>query len=619
MSKDNEVGASSGLSRRGLIAGVAGAAAAVGVERTAHAAAGDPIYRIHPAIGVARLGNAPASTYFLGPEAPGFGPLGEAPGTTAPPYKVNGLIKPQAARFRLYEYAQVDGRLVPVREVNLDTPGVVDIRWTVHLANKKASFYGFEGGQGESQPPAPLRNASVTDRRSLEIDFGARSVTGRSQAPVTFAPGGSGNPATESCPRKTATGAPIVSYLGELRTDDKGRLIALGGKGVAGYAGDTPPEMPHWANNDGWFDDASDGPVTAVVTLSDGRQVGVDPAGGAWLLCGPPDFAPGVPGSVSGYDLALDLAVRHLPTPTNNGLYDDGGPLAKVRALKADYQAGSRNVFPTYRPSFTEDIRPMLLAAYHLWWVCGLVNHKHNGLVDPKMADPSPSNASARERVYSYMRAPVGIPSGQGGGTMPKLLGDDPYLGQMPDAVRKLTMTPTQFGLLGRWAAGAFEPGDPAPAQPVITPHGLDRAALENCVGGAFFPGIEFGWQLRHPSLWIEPFRLNLAATSAYAGEQGMPLAAGHFSRQMAVPWQADFNDCRNEGNYGWWPSQRPTDVLPTATATRRVPWARATNRFERRNAESTHEDMVNHWYKFGFVVEAGDVFVEKERAARIP
>lgn len=96
-------------------------------------------------------------------------------------------------------------------------------------------------------------------------------------------------------------------------------------------------------------------------------------------------------------------------------------------------------------------------------------------------------------------------------------------------------------------------------------------------------------------------------------------MGPGHFTRQMAVPWQADFNDCRNEGNYGWWPSQRPTHALPSAGATTRLDWARPNNRFEGRNRESTHEDMVNHWYKFGFVLEEGDLFIEKERAATIP
>src|SRR5215831_5296840 len=59
----------------------------------------DSLYRIHPAIGIARFGNADPSTFFIGPEVPGYGPSGDAPGTGVSPYKHNGLVKPQAARF----------------------------------------------------------------------------------------------------------------------------------------------------------------------------------------------------------------------------------------------------------------------------------------------------------------------------------------------------------------------------------------------------------------------------------------------------------------------------------------------------------------------------------------
>ena len=632
--KKKEAAPKEAVSRRKFVAGAgaAGAAAVVSKGKVARAAVGSTSYRIHPAVGVARMGNADPSTFFIGPEAPGFGPLAQPgdPGTAVPPYKSNGLVKPQAARFRIYEYTEdANGRLVAGREINLDASDVASITWTVHLANKKAAFYGFDGGSGESRAPSPLRNATVADRRSLEIDFGPRSIAGASTAPVSF--DASNIPSTYSGNVPKKNGAPIISYLGQLRTDAKGRLIALGGRGATGFSAATQPAMPHWANNDGWFDDASDGPVTAVITFKDGRTITVGPnGGGAWLLCAPPDFAPGVPGSVSAYDLLFDMGVRALPTPANAFYY--GGPLDKMRRLKADYQTGTTEVFPTYTPSFVEDIRPMLLAAYHLWWVDGLVTAKHNSLINGSLGDPSAAAASARQRVFNYMRAPLGIPQPAGAaGTMPKCLGDDPYSGQYPDPVRKLTITPTQYGLLSRWAAGAFTPGGTAPTTPTITAHGLDRAALENCVGGAFFPGIEFGWQMRNPALFFEPFRINHDATSQYwidgnGTREGTKIGPGHFSRQMAVPWQADFNDCRNEGNYGWWPTQRPAEVLPSTTARQRVDWARPTNRFEAKNLVSTHEDMVKHWYKFGFVLEvpsssldSDDLYVEQERAATIP
>ena len=63
----------------------------------------DPIYRIHPAIGIARVGNADRATFFIGPEFPNFGPAGP-PSLALFNYKSGGLIRPQAARFRVYEY-----------------------------------------------------------------------------------------------------------------------------------------------------------------------------------------------------------------------------------------------------------------------------------------------------------------------------------------------------------------------------------------------------------------------------------------------------------------------------------------------------------------------------------
>ncbi len=608
------------VSRREVVAGVgAAAAAAASKPALAFAAPGaKPIYRIHPAIGVARLGNADPDTFYIGPEAPGYGPLGSAPGTAVPPYKdASGNVKPMAARFRIFEWATVNGRLVPVREVNLDTPGVVSITWTVHLANKKASFYQFNGPAGETAPPAGLRNATVQNRSSLENDYGPRSIGGRSQGPAQFAPG---DPSQVSCV-VDPNGNPLIPYLGQLRTDGEGRLIVLGGKGYSASNVSPPADLPTYANNDNWFDDTSDGPVTAVVTINDGGPVDVpvDPKGGAWVLCDPPDFAPRIRGAVTGYDLLFDLAVRAIPIPPENGLYDDGQPLANVRKFKADFVPGADFELPSSVPDFTNDIQPVLLAGYNYWWVDMEVTDKHNSLIDPTLSNPDSSYDKNRQGVFVYLRPPLGVNGPTGNQTMPHLLGDDPYIGSLPDAVRRLTLTHVQYALLRNWAYVGFTPpsGDPPPP-PTITAWGLDQAVLENCVGGAFFPGIEFSWQIRNPALFAEPFRLNLQAQSQYWGET-QTIGPGHFTRQMATPWQADFNDCRDEGDYGWWPSQRPTGVLPDASATKRLDWARPTVVFASGKNVSEHSDMVACWHQFGFVVEDGELFIETERAAQIP
>jgi hypothetical protein len=90
--------------------------------------------KIHPAIGVARIGNS-GEAPFIGPESPDQAP-GE-PGT----YKdASGAIRRQAARFRVYGY-NAAGEVV--RELKPGESGVTEIRWTVHLANKKAAWYQF--------------------------------------------------------------------------------------------------------------------------------------------------------------------------------------------------------------------------------------------------------------------------------------------------------------------------------------------------------------------------------------------------------------------------------------------------------------------------------------------
>jgi hypothetical protein len=337
------------------------------------------------------------------------------------------------------------------------------------------------------------------------------------------------------------------------------------------------------------------------------------------VLVGPPDFAPNVTSAVTLYDVLYDMAVRELPVPLDNALYDPGGPLARLRQLASDYQPVGPVEFPDFLPDFTTEIRPIFARGGGYRWVIQSAGEKHGPLFDPTLGDPSPQYAKMRKGFFGAMREPNGVSDVKGKGNMPLLLGDDPYNNQAPEYERRLAVTRTQFGLLRNWANGQFVPGPVAVAPTGITAHGLDRAQLEAASGGAFFPGIEVGWQIRNAALFIEPFRIDLQATSGYWGEEA-PIGPGHFSRQMALPWHADFTDCAAEGNRGWWPSIRPDDVYPDAQATSRVPWARPTSHFGSGKTEVQHEDMVDNWYKFGFVVRQPDkTQIETERAPHIP
>ena len=223
-------------------------------------------------------------------------------------------LKRQAARFRVYGY-NVAGEVVAEL-----TSGTADIEWTVHVANKKAAWYQFQIAldipeanlTAPAVAPSLRRNAAVlgTDRQKLVIDPGPRTIRGPSEQgrEYRFDSG-------EFFGKKV--------YLGELRTDDAGRLIFLGGHGVSASYDDKPAVT--FANNDGWHDDVSDGPVTATVQVN-GTSVPCDPA---WVVVGPPSYAPDFKSVRTMNDLLRSLFVEtgHFPEPTTASFRNDILPI----------------------------------------------------------------------------------------------------------------------------------------------------------------------------------------------------------------------------------------------------------------------------------------------------
>src|SRR5262245_16235328 len=101
-------------------------------------------YRIHPAIGVARMGNS--LEHFIGPETPGVPANWDDAAGKFKSFRdrdPSSRILRQGARFRVYEYPYGQAP----REVVVGDE-IVDIEWCVHLANRKASFYVFDGQNG---------------------------------------------------------------------------------------------------------------------------------------------------------------------------------------------------------------------------------------------------------------------------------------------------------------------------------------------------------------------------------------------------------------------------------------------------------------------------------------
>ncbi|MET0397021.1 MAG: LodA/GoxA family CTQ-dependent oxidase [Longimicrobiaceae bacterium] len=534
------------------------------------------IYKIHPAIGIARVGNS--SEHFVGPEIPGI--------AASPPdgrFKAAGQVKRQAARFRVFEYDDSAPGVAPV-EITL---GTASIEWTVHLANRKAAWYKFQGLTGEdgNYPPNSLRNRQIqptspTDvesgaRRALIIDPRPRRIAGADQE-VEVSEGGSGTP-DETWPPPFVNGRRIQS-LGTLYTDEAGRLKVAGGYGTSGTpnANRMPPVLPdiQWNNNDEWWDDVSDGPVTATLVFQNGERREVESP--AWVVVGVPDFAPTVDSIVTAFDVLYDLAVRRF-------------------ALRPDLFSGGqfRGGQNGYRPSYTREIYPIIKRAADQRWVFRIAGHNslmnHNVLGKLLPNDPT---LGARRNIFQRLNNPdAPHPFGRPPLVqrwMPWLRGDE-------DEPTALTLTRTQYFLMSQWRQGFFVGdwnGVPAPAQ-TISPDGLDLAALEGISGGAFYPGMEVGWIIRNPAIYRQdtgPVGLRIIHRSPQDPDG---LMAGDLTKRMALPWQADFNAC----NGNWWPAHRPQDVRIAGLPTH-VPWDAP----QPGQPTLLNFDMVDAWHQLGFV-----------------
>lgn len=493
------------------------------------------VYKIHPAIGIMRIGDSP-DAFFIGPEAPDGPGLELAAGGAEVPvtsYKAAGRIKRQAARFRVWAYdVSPTGTPTPIGEVT----DYSTVRWTVHLVNSKAAGPEIEaepdGNRRVLLPTGPPRNGSIAggDRARLVIDGGPRSIS-------------KGDP-----PRRVDGGAfldrPVE--LGELRTDPDGRLLVLGGRGESAGIPTTPggpiPSLASFDNNDRWHDDVSDGPVTATVTVGDQPPVAAQPA---WVICAPPDFAPAVGGVVSLYEIALQAAVER--------------GWITIPAM----------------PSFRRHVHTTLARSRNLRWTHAW---KHwAAIADDWAALADPTNHAARGAAY--------------------------------DALTKSTLL--EFGLpaylaavLDKWRDGHFVNDWAAPVLPASRPEALDRAALEACIGANFFPGIEASFLIANANLYMEPFRLSPAL-----------VRPGQVTEGMALPWQADFNDCASN----WWPSQRPNNVYASAASVPEAPvnWA---DGVYTGNSAVSRKRMVEKFGLLGFIGPDGTGrLLERDRDAALP
>ncbi|MDB4951704.1 MAG: uncharacterized protein JWM27_4353 [Gemmatimonadetes bacterium] len=509
---------------------------------------------IHPAIGVARVGNSP-DEWFVGPEV--VYPAPEEPGF----YRdASGALKRQAALFRIYGY-NAAGEVV--REI---TSAGADIRWRAHVANRKAWWYQWQIAMDIPEAATvqlPLRNANVASdaREALVIDGGERTIGGPDQQGAAY----------EFRGEFMGTGV----YLGELRTDADGRLLFLGGHGVSASPAGTPIFIPtdgdSFINADGWYDDTSDGPVLAEVTL-EGTSIPVDPA---WVVTTPPNYGPGVLGVRTLYDLLEDVYVQAgwLPAPTVPSFRDDVYPILQRLSGLQWVNQGFAVQFGPGGPNAFED------PAY----VAKLARGATEGGVD--------LYGELRRQVLNSYRPPVPTDGNQL--PWPWIYGDAMDVPPANTPLQNASVSGTQYAVLQLWAAGKFvaDWGEgqkvphslaevPLPGRPAM----LDRAALDHCLADAFHPGCEATWPMRHLGMYASPFRLHHRPPGEPDPEYGPtldqqqalsptgPLNAqgpGNLTMWMGLPWQADTAYCRSGYDTAYdpyvptfWPARVPNQVL---------------------------------------------------------
>jgi L-Lysine epsilon oxidase N-terminal/L-lysine epsilon oxidase C-terminal domain len=493
---------------------------------------------IYPAIGVCRIGNS--AEYFIAPEVTHRDPQ------PASFYRDStGKLKRQAARFRVYGLNALGE---PVRELTTDE---AEIKWQVKLANQKSAWYQFQLAmdipEAKDAPPSCLRNATVSDRKKLIIDHDPISICGKNLKSEPF------------------MGAFMDTdvYLGELHTDESGRLIVLGGLGKsASYNGS---KAVTFANNEGWHDDTSDGPVTATVMLNK-IPLEVEPA---WVITAPPDYAPDQKSVRTMWDLMRDTGIK----------------------------AGLIKPAPT-QPSFMHDILPIFERMTKLQWVNAgfAAGFGHGGLFNyttpewiAKLSNPSPAFLEVRKVLVDHFRnykkndtSPL---------LFPWLYGDAMDVPSSNSPRQNATLSDTQLMFLQQWAEGTFiddydpyykHPQDISEVPVAQQPDMLIKASMEYCLADAFHPGCEMTWPMRNRRMYESPFRLKHAPDgwippplSAYLdpGSVNDLLAvgqmAGDITRWMAVPWQTDTASCRSgyDKKYDpylptFWPARVPNQVL---------------------------------------------------------
>ena len=467
----------------------------------------------------------------------------------------------------------------------IDGRKITDIIWTVHVANKKTNWFvlaesdpqgiaSYENGNlpairnpslTQTGVPQPANNdklatlASPDRLRKLVIDPGPRVVSGASAAPVQF------DVLTLARYFDGARGAVVdmpdylksfpsndlgqldcpsgpIDNLGEIQTDCFGRLLVLGGRGRAAawkIAGKSP--LDDDVNNNQWFDDTSDGPVSATIVFEDGSRA---TAHGAWVTATDPSFAPQILNVVSMWDDVYDVWV------------------SSAFELAPDIFDKATQVYnPAYKPTFGDQVAPILKSASQQHWVANLSQtgiSAHAALARiTETTDPAKTPLAGLSAVFRD--------SSQDQSSNTTLM--PLHLGDADESLLALRTTQHFFPATMEQGPRPFFGRAPATLGPGEL---LDKTSFVNCIGGRLSPGIDLTFVMREPALYelpwqtsgAGPFRIRAKALAYDAGlvrdraflsvgyvprhADQSGLEPGDLSKFLALPWPHRLQFLRN-------------------------------------------------------------------------
>ncbi|CAE7215427.1 unnamed protein product [Rhizoctonia solani] len=557
---------------------------------------------------------AHSSEYFIGSEVPGVEPTPEG-GFKDKDFK----IKKQAARFRVYAF---DKDSKPLGEV---TAANYSLNWKVHVANKKPAWvhtrsrykpesWQLRNPKVQGWPQGQKETYEYTNTRNkLIIDSGERTIEGANAQPVSLKGDYWGS-----------LDSPIPVQLGELRTDEQGRLLVLASDGHS-FSADGAEKPNDYFNNDGWVDSVCDGAVRVTVKSKSQPEIDIPVKNRATVITAPPRFASGIHCLTTLYELIEDIHER-------------------PRRLEPGYDVGEvvyyRDIYPLFRRVYLLSWTNKKVARYHGSRSDYMKYFEGDELRNPQAAE------SARVGVFKKIRAPVidgdkeneRIRDGQANEEhMPVLYGD----GGSPEEVEPVkrdawaSLTQLQYDRLKKWSEGKFTTGEPEIPYESFDkipldeqPSALTKAGLEWTIGAALYPGIECFWIAQGEDKYKPGERFRFTDT----------VTPGDLGKGLALPWQTDFYMC----NTHWWPSVRPDDVVPelvfeekkkvtqpdqlatSFTEGDRKLWARG---IKGEKDKDRWPEMVQNWNKLGFVARQHyetapgqlEIFIERQRHPDFP